>query len=90
MAARSGGHLQQGRRYADGAGGIDEALQAYRDGLAVAGHLAAADRSNTLWQRDLSLSYEKVGDVLMAQGKLEEALEAYRESLSIQERLATA
>jgi hypothetical protein len=36
----------------------------YRDSLAIAERLAAADRSNTQWQRDLSNSYKKVGDVL--------------------------
>ncbi len=37
-------------------------------------------RGNTLWQRDLSISYAKVGDVLEAQGKLDEALKAFRDS----------
>ena len=55
-------------------GKLDEALKAYRDGLAITERLAAADRSNTLWQSDLSLSYHNVGDVLVAQGKLDEAL----------------
>jgi hypothetical protein len=45
---------------------------------------------NTQWQGDLSMSYEKVGDVLKAQGKLDEALKAYRDSLAIRERLAAA
>jgi hypothetical protein len=52
-------------------GKLDEALKAYRDGLAIAERLAAADRNNTEWQRDLSIAYEKVGDVLVAQGKVE-------------------
>ena len=69
---------------------LEQALKAYRDGLAIAERLAAADRSNTQWQRDLSVSYSKVGDVLMAQGKLDEALKAYRDSLAIAERLAAA
>ena len=64
-------------------GKLDEALKAYRDSLAIRERLAAADRSNTQWQRDLSVSYDKVGDVLVAQGKLEEALKAYRDSLAI-------
>ena len=68
-------------------GKLDEALKAYRDGLAIRERLAAADRSNTQWQRDLSISYEKVGDVLVAQGKLEEALKAYRDGLAIVQRL---
>ena len=44
--------------------------------------LVAADRSNARWQGDLSVYYEKVGDVLLAQGKLDEALQAYREASS--------
>src|SRR6202022_2128529 len=47
-------------------GDLDEALKAYGDGLAIAERLAAADRSNTQWQRDLSVSYSKVGEVLVA------------------------
>ena len=39
-------------------GKLDEALEAYRDGLAIRERLAAADRSNTRWQRDLSVSYD--------------------------------
>ena len=50
--------------------------KAYRDSLAIAERLAAADRSNTGWQRDLSVSYDKIGDVLVAQGKLDEALKS--------------
>jgi hypothetical protein len=50
--------------------------------------LAADDRGNTEWQRDLSVSNEKVGDVLVAQGKLDEAVKACRNSLAIRERLA--
>jgi tetratricopeptide (TPR) repeat protein len=45
--------------------------------------MSAAD----LWP---SVAYNKVGDVLKAQGKLDEALKAYRDSLAIAERLAAA
>jgi tetratricopeptide (TPR) repeat protein len=69
-------------------GGLDEALNAYRNDLAISERLAAADPSNTEWQRDLSISYEKVGDVLVAEGKLDEALRTYRDELAIVERLA--
>jgi tetratricopeptide (TPR) repeat protein len=58
-------------------------LKAYRDGLAIRERLAAADPSNTQWQRDMSASYGRVGDVLVAQGKLDEALKAYRDALAI-------
>jgi tetratricopeptide (TPR) repeat protein len=46
--------------------------------------------ASTQWQRDLAISYEKVGNVLRAQDKLDEALTAYRDSLAIYERLAAA
>jgi hypothetical protein len=42
------------------------------------------------WQRDLSVSHIKVGDVLVAQGNLPGALEAFRRSLAMAERLAAA
>ncbi len=70
-------------------GKLDEALQAYRDGLAIMERLAAADpaiRSG----RAICRSVQKVGEVLLAQGKLDEALKAYRDSLAIMERLAAA
>src|SRR5262249_50335079 len=41
-------------------GDLDSALTAFRDSLAIRERLAASDISNT-WQRDLSVSYEKVG-----------------------------
>ena len=50
--------------------------------------LANQDKSNTGWQRDLSWSYEKFGEVLEAQGKLPEALDAYQQSLNILRALA--
>jgi hypothetical protein len=44
----------------------------------------------TSWQRDLSVSYDRVGDVLVAQGNLPEALKSFRDGLAIAERLAQA
>ncbi len=41
-----------------------------------------------MWQRDLSVSHEKIGDVLVAQGDGAGALQAYRASLAIRETLA--
>ena len=38
----------------------------------------------------MSVSHERVGDVLAAQGNLSEALESYRASLVIREQLAKA
>ena len=52
--------------------------------------LAAADPGNAGWQRDLSVSYRSIGDLLTAQGNLSEALKSYRDSLAITEKLAAA
>ena len=46
----------------------------------------AARRSDD--ERDLSVSYNKIGDVLVAQGNLPEALKSFRDGLSIADRLA--
>ena len=50
--------------------------------------LLAGNPDSTDWQRDLSVSYEKVGDVQVAQGDLAGALKSYRDSLAIRDRLA--
>jgi tetratricopeptide (TPR) repeat protein len=49
--------------------------------------LAQSDPGNAGWQRDLSVSYEKVGDVQQAQGDLAGALKSYQASLAIRQRL---
>jgi tetratricopeptide (TPR) repeat protein len=52
--------------------------------------LAAEKTDDLTYQRDLSVAYDAVGDVLVAQGNLLEALKAYRDGLAIAERLAKA
>jgi tetratricopeptide (TPR) repeat protein len=71
-------------------GNLAEALESFRDGLAIRERLAQADPGNARRQRDLSVSYEKIGNVLVAQGNLAEALKSYRDGLAIRERLAQA
>ena len=71
-------------------GNLPEALKAFRAGLAIADRLAKADPGNAGWQRDLSVSYERIGDVLVDQGNLPEALKAFRAGLAIADRLAKA
>ena len=56
----------------------------------VLGDLAASDPSNSSWQRDLSVSFDRVGDVFSAQGDLAAALKAYQNSLAIAEKLAAS
>jgi hypothetical protein len=52
--------------------------------------LAKADPGNAGWQRDLSVSYDRVGDVLVPQGNLPEALTSFRDGLAIRDRLVKA
>ena len=52
------------------AGEFPEARKSFREGLAIRERLAAADPGNAGWQRDLSVSYDRVGDVLVAQGNI--------------------
>ena len=52
--------------------------------------LAASDPSNAGWQRDLSVSLEKLGDLAVAQGDLPGAARRLSESLAIAERLAAS
>jgi len=71
-------------------GDLTGALSAYRASLAIRERLAAADPGNAGWQRDLSVSHIKLGDVLRAQGDLTGALCAYRATHEILARLAAA
>jgi tetratricopeptide (TPR) repeat protein len=52
--------------------------------------LAAEKPDDITYQRDLSVAYDEVGDVLVAQGNLAEALKSFRDGLAIRERLAKA
>ncbi|MFN2497090.1 MAG: hypothetical protein ABR608_14475, partial [Pseudonocardiaceae bacterium] len=51
---------------------------------------AAADPTNTAWQRDLSISHNKLGDLAVAAGDLATAEQRYQAALNIAERLAAA
>ena len=69
-------------------GDLAGALKSYRDSLGIREKLAKQDPGNAGWQRDLSVSYDRVGDVQRAQGDLAGALKSYRDSLGIREKLA--
>ncbi len=69
---------------------LDDVLGLQRRCQEIFDRLAKADPGNAGWQRDLSVSYNKVGDVLVAQGNLPEALKSFRDSLAIRDRLAKA
>ena len=71
-------------------GDLAGALQAYEDSLAIAEQLAASDPGNADWQRDLSISWERIGGVREQQGDRAGALEAWRRALAISLPLAKA
>ena len=71
-------------------GNLPAALDSYRASLRIAERLAQADPGNAGWQRDVSVSHNKIGEVLVAQGNLPAALDSYRASMRIAERLAQA
>jgi tetratricopeptide (TPR) repeat protein len=52
--------------------------------------LAASDPGNAQWQRDLSVSHDRIGDVRVAQGDLAGALRAFEADLEIAGRLAAS
>ena len=64
------------------------ANRAFTAALGLAERRLAHDPANTEWQRDLSVSHDRIGDVLVAQGDGPGALAAYRKGLAIREALA--
>jgi tetratricopeptide (TPR) repeat protein len=50
----------------------------------------AADPQNLTWQRDLAVSYDRIGTLYAAQGKPDEAEKAYDQVLTITKRLTDA
>jgi len=68
-------------------GNLGAALATYQGAEAIADRLAKSDPGNADWQRDLSVAYERIGDVKVA-GDLAGALKSYRDGLAIRDRLA--
>ena len=68
----------------------ETAIATYEKSLAIRQRLADGDRGNAEWQRDLSIAFMKLGDVLEAEQKREQALAAYQKSFDAAERLPSA
>ena len=67
------------------------ALKSFQAALAIRERLAASDPRNTQWQRDLSRSFGRIGDVQSAQGDTTGALKSYQATLAVvDERLAAS
>jgi tetratricopeptide (TPR) repeat protein len=64
------------------------ALLAYKEAAKVNVRLAALNTDRADYQQDLSVSYERVGDLYTALGQEDLAREAHLKSLAIRERLA--
>jgi tetratricopeptide (TPR) repeat protein len=71
-------------------GFMDRAVARYTQLQTLRERLAAAEPQRADYQRDLSVSYIKVGDLYRALGQGEQAREAYLQALAIHERLAAA
>jgi tetratricopeptide (TPR) repeat protein len=69
-------------------GDLSHARTAAEESLAITRKLVAADSGNSGWQRDLSISIERVGDVRRDAGDRAGALAAYEEDLAIARKLA--
>ena len=68
----------------------EKALEMHEKGLEIRQELAA-EQGTALSQRDLSISYKKIGDIYEAKGgagDLEKALEMYEKGLEIDKKLA--
>jgi len=66
----------------------EAALAAYQAALRDAAALVAREPDNAPWQRDMSITHDRIGDMLLEQGHLDLALESYRRSLAVAEALA--
>ena len=71
-------------------GFTEQALRRYEELLVLRERLAKAEPDRADYQRDLSVSYNKIGDLYQALGRGDEARDAYMKSLAIAERLAKA
>ena len=69
---------------------LGAALATYQVAKGLAARLVTADPSNTLWQRELALSYNKIGEVEVPQGNLPAALSSYQAGFAIFDRLANS
>ena len=69
-------------------GETQSALAVAKQAQEIFESLLKQNRDSTDLQRELSVSYGRVGDVQMAQGNLPAALTSYQASLAIRDRLA--
>ncbi len=71
-------------------GPLASARKVYQQAFDIAQKLAAADPSDARAQRDLFISYNKLGDLQLQSGRVTEALGSYQKGLEISQKLAAA
>nr|MDU9043552.1 tetratricopeptide repeat protein [Candidatus Electrothrix aestuarii] len=71
-------------------GDSKKALAIFQKSLEIRERLAASDPSSVSAQRDLSVSYNNLGNIQQSLGRSDEALGYYTKSLEISERLAAS
>ena len=67
---------------------MEQAREAHLKSLALREQMVAAAPDREDYQRDISVSFDRLGDLYSDLGQMEEAREAYVRSLDIAERLA--
>ncbi len=78
----------QGNPYSANLGDTVGALESYRKALAIRQALAAAEPASLETKRELSGSYDRIGDMLQLTHHLAEALAHYRQALQLRQELA--
>ena len=68
----------------------EQAREFFEKSLGIIERLAQAEPGRADYQRDLSVSYNKLGDLMRALGQGEQAREFFEKDLAIAERLAQA
>jgi tetratricopeptide (TPR) repeat protein len=71
-------------------GDLANALEAAQESQAIMLSLVAKDRDNAQWQRELALSFNRIGEVLTQSGRHDDALKMFELALEIRQRLADA
>ena len=71
-------------------GRTDDALTQFEDGLKISRTLAEADPRDAQKQRDLSISFDRLGNVFLTLGRTDDALTQFEDGLKIRRVLAEA
>ncbi|MGI8979904.1 MAG: protein kinase domain-containing protein [Pirellulaceae bacterium] len=72
----------------DADGPLAAARKVYQQAFVIAQKLAAADPGNAGLQRDLSISYDRLGKVSLQAGQVSQALDYYQKGLEITQKVA--